>query len=87
MNALARYILVFLLGWSGAVLTYSDLISAKKEPPFSGTLTEQGVPLDEETGKPLIQTDDVSSNKELKPSRTPSGMPIQKGKESETPTP
>ena len=26
MNALARYLLVFLLGWSGAVWSYSDLI-------------------------------------------------------------
>ena len=26
MNAIARYLLVFLLGWSGAVWNYSDLI-------------------------------------------------------------
>jgi len=26
MNAIARYLLVFLLGWSGAVWSYSDLI-------------------------------------------------------------
>jgi hypothetical protein len=26
MNALARYLLVFLLGWAGAVWSYSDLI-------------------------------------------------------------
>ena len=26
MNAIARYFLVFLLGWSGAVWSYSDLI-------------------------------------------------------------
>ena len=26
MNAISRYLLVFLLGWSGAVWSYSDLI-------------------------------------------------------------
>ena len=26
MNAIARYLLVFILGWSGAVWSYSDLI-------------------------------------------------------------
>ena len=26
MNAIARYLLVFLLGWSGAVWSYSDVI-------------------------------------------------------------
>ena len=26
MNAIARYLLVFLLGWTGAVWSYSDLI-------------------------------------------------------------
>ena len=50
MNALARYLLVFLLGWSGAVFTYSDLIYAKKSIPSNGTLSEQGSqPPDEET--------------------------------------
>ena len=39
MNAIARYLLVFLLGWSGAVWSYSDLIyktnktSEKNEMP------------------------------------------------------
>ena len=33
MNALARYLLVFLLGWSGAIWTYSDLIYKKVETP------------------------------------------------------
>ena len=31
MNALARYLLVFLLGWSGAVWSYSDLIYKTSE--------------------------------------------------------
>ena len=33
MNALARYLLVFLLGWSGAVWTYSDLIYKTSKTP------------------------------------------------------
>ena len=31
MNAIARYLLVFLLGWSGAVWSYSDLIYKTKK--------------------------------------------------------
>ena len=33
MNALARYLLVFLLGWSGAVWSYSDLIYKASNNP------------------------------------------------------
>ena len=33
MNALARYLLVFLLGWSGAVWSYSDRIYKTSETP------------------------------------------------------
>ena len=33
MNALARYLLVFLLGWSGAVWSYSDLIYKANNNP------------------------------------------------------
>ena len=36
MNELARYILVFLLGWAGAVYSYSDLIYSKKSTPVGG---------------------------------------------------
>ena len=71
MNALRRFFVIFplfvttfLLGWAGAVLTYSDLIYPKDNTPFTGLLSEQGVLLDEETGKPLIQTDDFSPPKE-----------------------
>ena len=31
MNTIARYLLVFLLGWSGAVWSYSDLIYKKNK--------------------------------------------------------
>ena len=31
MNAIARYLFVFLLGWSGAVWSYSDLIYKTKK--------------------------------------------------------
>jgi len=33
MNALARYLLVFLLGWSGAIWSYSDLIYKSSNTP------------------------------------------------------
>ena len=47
MNALARYLLVFLLGWSGAVFTYSDVIY-----PTNGTPNEQGVSSNKELKLP-----------------------------------
>ena len=78
MNALRRFLLIFplflttfLLGWVGAVLTYSDLIYPKDNAPFSGSLSEQGVLLDEETGKPLIQTEDFSLPKEVEDLKDP----------------
>ena len=33
MNVIARYLLVFLLGWSGAVWSYSDLIYKTNKTP------------------------------------------------------
>ena len=78
MNALRRFLIIFplfvttfLLGWAGAVLTYSDLIYPKNNAPFAGPLSEQGVLLDEETGKPLIQTEDFSPPKEAKDIKSP----------------
>ena len=53
MNALARYLLVFLLGWSGAVWSYSDIIY-KKEAPSKKIETP-------------IQTNDISLPDSLKP--------------------
>ena len=85
MNALARYLLVFLLGWSGAVFSYSDVIYSKTNAPLNGTLNEQGL-LEEEAGKPLIQTEDISSNKELKLPPKASEL-IQKSKAGEQPKP
>ena len=41
MNALAKYFLVFLLGWSGAVWTYSDLIYKKVETPTQTTSSSE----------------------------------------------
>ena len=87
MNAIARYLLVFLLGWSGAVFTYSDLIYTKKNSPLNETLNEQGPIPDEETSQLLIQTNDVSSKKDLKLPPTASGRPIQKSKGGEQPKP
>ena len=78
MNALRRFLVIFplfatafLLGWAGAVLTYSDLIYPKDNAPFAGSLREQGVLLDEETGEPLIQTEDFSPPKEAKNLKSP----------------
>ena len=71
MKSLRRFLIIFplfvttfLLGWAGAVLTYSDLIYPINNAPFAGLLSEQGVLLDEETGEPIIQTEDFSPPKE-----------------------
>ena len=40
MNALARYILVFLLGWSGAVWSYSDLIYKEDTTPEKSKISQ-----------------------------------------------
>ena len=52
MSAIARYLLVFLLGWAGAVWSYSDIIY-KDSKPTKKTKTSQ-------------QTNDISLPKELK---------------------
>ena len=80
MNAIARYLLVFLLGWSGAVFSYSDLIYPKKNP-----LPQKA--LNEESSKPSIQTNDVSPTNTLKLPTTASGRFIQKGKGGQQPKP
>ena len=78
MDVLRRFLVIFplfittfLLGWAGAVLTYSDLIYPKDNAPFAGSLREQGVLLDEETGKPLIQAEDFSPPKEAEGLKDP----------------
>ena len=65
MNALARYLLVFLLGWSGAVWSYSDLIYKKNETPQDIEVPQK--------------TDDTSPPKALKLPPTASGRFTQKG--------
>ena len=52
MSAIARYLLVFLLGWAGAVWSYSDIIY-KDSKSTQKTKTSQ-------------QTNDISLPKELK---------------------
>ena len=68
MNALARYLLVFLLGWSGAVWSYSDIIY-KKEAPSKKIETPK-------------QTNDISLPDSLKPKpeviSEPTSQEIQK---------
>jgi len=54
---------------------------------LNGTLNEQGLLFDEETGKPPVKTQDVSSNKEPKLPTTASGMSVQNGNGSEQPKP
>ena len=57
MNAIARYLLVFLLGWSGAVWSYSDVIyKASDEKP--------------ENIKTIEKTNDISLPAALKPQPT-----------------
>ena len=41
MKKLGSYLLVFLLGWSGAVWTYSDLIYKKVETPAQTTSSSE----------------------------------------------
>jgi len=62
MNALARYLLVFILGWSGAVFTYSDLIYPNKNAPSIITPSEKEGSPDKEVDKPLVETNDISSS-------------------------
>ena len=80
MNALARYLLVFLLGWSGAVFSYSDLIYPKNKAPLNKTLNA-------EPNEPLAQTNKASSVKELELPPTASGTFIQSRKKPEQPKP
>ena len=56
MNAIARYLLVFLLGWSGAVWSYSDLI-------YKTNKTSENI----ETPQ---KTNDISLPDDLKPPPT-----------------
>ena len=75
MNAVARYLLVFLLGWSGAVWSYSDLIYK----------TSDEMPENIET---LEKTNDISLPDTLKPQPTVNGrltsQSIEKGPSATT---
>ena len=59
MSAIARYLLVFLLGWAGAVWSYSDMIYKDSKPT--------------QKIKAPQQTNDISLPKELKLPPTASG--------------
>ena len=48
MNKFGNYLLVFLLGWSGAVWTYSDLIYKKVETPAQTTSSSESPVSDSE---------------------------------------
>ena len=80
MNALARYLLVFLLGWAGAIYTYSDLIYVKKNIPPNEILNQKA-------DESLIQTNKAVSEKNLNLPPTASGRFIQKNEIDEQPKP
>ena len=71
MNALARYLLVFLLGWSGAIWTYSDLIYKTSKTPEK-TETQKN-------------TNDLSLPDALKPQPTVNGELTSQSIEKDTP--
>ena len=74
MNAIARYLLVFLLGWSGAVWSYSDLIyktnkaSEKIEKPHKAN--DISLP-DALKPRPTVTSGLNSQNIEQNPPATP----------------
>ena len=72
MNALARYLLVFLLGWSGAVWSYSDLIYKTSKTPEK-TETQKN-------------TNDLSLPDALKPQPTVNGELTSQSIEKDTPS-
>jgi hypothetical protein len=71
MSAIARYLLVFLLGWAGAVWSYSDII-------YKGSQPAQKIKLPQEAN-------DISLPKELKLPLTSSGQ-FTSSKKMTTPT-
>ena len=71
MNALARYLLVFLLGWSGAVWSYSDLIYKTNKIPEKVEIPEK--------------INDISLPNALKPSPTTNGELTSQSIEKDTP--
>ena len=71
MNALARYLLVFLLGWSGAVWSYSDLI-------YKSNNNSQRTEIQE-------KTNDISLPNALKPLPSPSNSLSSENPEKESP--
>ena len=77
MNVIARYLLVFLLGWSGAVWSYSDLI-------YKTNKTSEKI----ETPQ---KTNDISLPDALKPRPTvssgPNSQDIEQNPPATTPKP
>lgn len=73
MNAIARYLLVFLLGWSGAVFSYSDLIYPKNKATLNKTLNA-------EHGEPSSQANKVPSLKDQEPLSKVNGKSVDNSK-------
>ena len=63
MNAMARYLLVFLLGWSGAVWSYSDLIykTNKTSEKIKTPQNTNDISLPDALKPDLIETNGLSS--------------------------
>jgi hypothetical protein len=70
MNTLARYLLVFLLGWSGAVWSYSDIIYKKEAPSKKIEIPKQ--------------TNDISLPDSLKPKPEVISEPISREIQKDT---
>ena len=65
MNAIARYLLVFLLGWSGAVWSYSDLIypTNKTSEKIETPQTTNDISLPDALKPPPTVTSELNSQK------------------------
>ena len=73
MNALARYLLVFLLGWSGAIWSYSDLIYKSSNTPKVTEMQKDRNDLslpDALKPRPTITSDSLSENTKESPAAT-----------------
>jgi len=83
MNALARYLLVFLLGWSGAVWSYSGLIYKTSNTPEKTEMQNNTKDLSLPNAlkpRPALKSESPSQNTKEGPSATTfnSTQPIKK---------
>ena len=69
MSAIVRYLLVFLLGWAGAVWSYSDIIYKDSKPTQKIKSPQQtnDISLPKELKLPPTASGRFTSNKNMKP--------------------